>query len=225
MAMTRRHMVQGALLTVAGAVPLARRPVTHAPAWAGTPLAALLPARFGGWDSSQDEAAIVLPASYDRMSARNYDTQLARVYHRAGSADILMVVACAASQLGGLLVHRPESCYPAAGFEISFDHALAVKLGAARQVAGRYLTAQCDARIEQVLYWIRIGGDFPTTSWAEQWSAARAALGGVLADGVLVRLSTVSADAAAALPDVAGFAAELYAAAGDGGRRLLVGGA
>ncbi len=223
--MTRRHMVQGALLMAAGAVPFARRPVAQAPAWAGAPLAVLLPARFGGWDSSQDEAAIVLPASYDRMSARNYDTQLARVYHQAGRADILMVVACAASQLGGLLVHRPESCYPAAGFEISGDHAVTVKLGAGRQLAGRYLTAQCDARIEQVLYWIRIGNDFPTTSWAEQGAAARAALGGVLADGVLVRLSTVSADAAAALPDVAGFATELYAAAGDGGRRLLVGGA
>jgi EpsI family protein len=228
-ALSRREILQGGLLMAAGGLGMAAAPRAVVPIWAGG-MEALVPAHFGAWQSSSDDAAIVLPSGYDRMLSHNYDAQLARVYRRADGVEILCVIAASAAQTGGLLVHRPESCYPAAGFTILGNRLLEHPLGEnrLRRMRARFLTAQCAARIEQILYWIRIGDEFPTSSWGEQWAAVRGALkgglgGSALPDGVLVRLSVVSADAAQALPELEAFAAQMYQAAGAAGRRLLAG--
>lgn len=233
--LSRRRFTQGALFGASGLAAMAAQPVTPRPIWAESSggLPPLVPEAFAGWAGSQGEADIVLPSGYDAVTSQTYDAQLARVYRRADGSEILLVAACAAGDGAGLLVHRPESCYPAAGYRILANAVVDVPplaVGASGQVGrlramprGRFLTAQCGGRVEQILYWIRIGDEFPTDAWGQQWASASAAWHGRRADGMLLRLSLVSGDRAGALAPLLDFAGALLAAAGPRGQRLLAG--
>lgn len=218
-AMDRRHMLMGGLLAAGAGVGFWRQPVAARPLWTSQPLAQLTPDRFAGWTGSSEEAEMVLPSS-DEREGSPYDAQLARVYRRPGARDVLAVVAVTRRQSGSLRVHQPEVCYPAAGYTITATHEVALDVG--RRVAARFLTAECEGRIEQILYWIRIGTDFATSASPAQWLIMRGALRGTVPDGMLARFSVVGADADAALAQLKQFARDLVAAAGPGGRSLLV---
>lgn len=220
---SRRQWMQGVAFAATAIVPVLRQPASARPPWSGASLGSLVPDSFGQWQISREDAEIVMPEGYDAQVSSQYDAQLAHVYRGADGTQMLLVLACAAEQSGNLVIHRPESCYPAAGFTISGARDEQVPLARELTIPARYMTAQCDARVEQVLYWIRIGKTFPTSPWAEQWTAARSALQGVAADGVLVRMSCVTADPASALSQLERFASELYAAASPQGRLLLTG--
>jgi EpsI family protein len=218
--LARRKLLLAGLVAGGAGLGWRLQPAVARPIWAGQPLERLVPNRFAGWTGSDDEADIVMPSAEDQVVYRTYDGQLARVYRRSGMADVLVVVATSLRQSGSLHVHRPEQCYPAAGFRITADRA--VPIGAGRPCTARFLTAECDARIEQVLYWIRIGGGFALSAAAEQWLVTRAELAGTIPEGVLVRCSVVSADAVEALALLTGFVGDLYAAAQGPARALLV---
>ncbi len=218
----RRFLTGGALLAAAGS-GLALAPRADAPRGDLRPLPQMIPARVGAWLGSDDDGEIVLPPADERTMAGIYDRQLARVYRHRDGEEVLVVIACAASQTGGLLVHRPESCYPASGFVIGADRAVTIALAPDSAIAGRALTAESGSRIEQVLYWIRIGHDFPLTARAEQWAGVRAALRRTSVDGVLARFSVVTGDAAAGLAILRGFVAELYGASPQSARQLMAG--
>lgn len=219
-AIDRRQVLLAGLIAGGAGLGWWCQPTLARPDWARQPLARLVPERFAGWAGSADEAEIVLPSADDQGASSPYDGQLARVYRHSDAADVLMVIATSLRQSGSLHVHRPEVCYPAAGYRITADRTVQVVCG--QPVAARFLTAECEERIEQVLYWIRIGHDFSQSAAQEQWLVTRAELAGAVPDGVLVRCSVVSADASAALAQLTGFVGDLYAAARAPARALLV---
>lgn len=218
-AINRRHMLMGGLLTVGAGMGFWRQPVAARPLWTQKPLAQLAPNRFAGWTGSTEEAEMVLPSS-DEREGSPYDAQLARVYRRPGAHDVLMVVAVTQRQSGSLRVHQPEVCYPAAGYRITAMRE--VMLDLERRVAARFLTAECEGRIEQILYWIRIGAEFATSASRAQWLIMQGALEGTVPDGMLARFSVVGADPDMALTQLMQFTTELVGAAGPAGRSLLV---
>ena len=229
--MPRRRVLAGAVLGVAGGLGLALRPRAATAAWQGQPLGRLIPAQVAGWRAFGDDGEGAVATDDAGLTAGAYGAVIARLYHPpAGEAPpVLAVIAAATGQTGGLLVHRPESCYPGAGFAIVADRPQPIALGDGRSLAGRFLTARNGAHIEQVLYWIRVGPWFPVTALAEEAAAIRAAISsvgvsGVGADGVLVRLSVATADADAARAQLTRFAAALHAACAPAGRALLAGG-
>jgi len=91
-------------------------------------------------------------------------------------------------------------------------------------VSARFLTAIAGERVEQVLYWTRIGAQFPTGPWAQRLAVMRSDVAGVVPDGALVRLSMVGVAPPVALALLRRFSVELYVASGDEGRALLAGG-
>jgi EpsI family protein len=216
----RRHLLLSGLVMGAAGVGWWRQPRPARPPWAGRSLAGLVPAGFAGWAGSDNDAQIVMPSAEDAAVYAVYDDQLARVYRRTGMADVLMVITTSLRQSGSLHVHRPEQCYPAAGYRITADRAVSLVSG--RPAVARFLTAECEERIEQVLYWIRIGDGFALGAAQEQWLVTHAELGGLIPEGVLVRCSVVTADASAALAQLTGFVGDLHAAAQGPARALLV---
>jgi len=84
-----------------------------------------------------------------------------------------------------------------------------------------YFTASGDSRDETVMYWSRVGAEFPRR-WSEQRLAvARANLDKVIPDGLLARLSTVGEDVELNLPIMREFVVAMAAAAPPQLRRLL----
>jgi EpsI family protein len=217
----RRDVIVGAcLLGAAGAayVGFPRRSIV---AVRGS-IKDVLPPRFGDWIGAPD-TGFVTPPEDERKAAAIYDEQLTLAYRNSAGARIMLLLAYARTQSSMLMVHRPESCYPGAGFKITSDRAVSIQLAPNLPVPGRFISAQQLPRIEQVLYWTRLGNEFVASWDEERESLARQNLRGFVPDGALVRVSVVDVDETRSRDLLLQFVAELYQACGEQGRALLRG--
>ena len=216
--LSRRHFVVGGTFVVASAVGFARQPVAERPLISPARFNGWVPTNFGGW-ALVGSSGVVLPPP-DTLSGRLYDDLVTRVYRGPG-ADVMMLLAYNNRQDGVLQVHRPEICYPVGGFTLTQTKRLAVgALG--RQVPANVFTATSPDRIEQVIYFTRLGNSYPRT-WAEQRLAVvKQNLAGQIPDGVLMRVSLLSADESAAIATLQAFIRAFVAACAPPLQKLLV---
>jgi EpsI family protein len=184
------------------------------------PIAELVPGRLGPW-TVEPNADILIPRG-DAGDVEVYDELLTRVYVHLPAAPVMLVVAYGSSQAGTTQLHRPEVCYPAAGFQLQNRPELRLPLDAGGTLAARTMTATNAERVEQILYWSRVGRDFPTGSATQRWSLLRQSFSGTVPDGALVRMSTITNDYRAAMAILLPFARTLLALPGPA-RQLLTG--
>lgn len=220
---SRRDALLGGVLLLTAAATWARLPSRRIVAITQGEVANTIPMQVGDWAGSID-SDLVMPPEDERKAANIYDEQVLRSYVRDGNSDeIMFVLAYDRNQSGMLMVHRPESCYPGSGFTITADEPVTIPLASGINAKGRFLSTQREDRIEQVLYWTRLGNEFPN-SWDEERSfLAFQNLRGLAPDGALVRLSLINADAEAARKQLTHFATELFTASGRVGRAVLGG--
>lgn len=215
----RRQLILGTALLATAGVANALRP-SNAPA-ATIDLLRAIPLALGPY--RYDSAiALVLPDAGE-ISQRIYDQVLTRSYVAAGRPAVMLVVAYGAAQDAGLALHRPDACYPAAGYHIAATRQVDARPGAVAPVPATLLTATRQDRIEQVLYWTRIGERFPTSALTEKLDILRANLSGERPDGMLVRVSVEDRDPATALDQLRRFVATLLVAVDPMTRARLVG--
>ncbi len=158
----------------------------------------------------------------DQLANALYAQLLTRIYVSDDLPAIMLLIAQSPAQDGVLQMHRPEYCYPAGGFSLSGRNRQLVEMTNGQIVPTTVFTASSPDRTEQLLYWTRVGHGLPT-SWMEQRLAvAKANVMGYIPDGVLVRASTISTDAAA-LDIVIRFVRELVSTMAPRNREVLVG--
>jgi EpsI family protein len=220
--MSRRDAGLGLLFALTAGVTYARLPRQPVMALEDGTVSSAVPKTAGPWAMVPD-ASFVLPPEDERKAAAVYEQQLMRSYGTGEAAPIMLLIAYDRTQSGMLMVHRPESCYPGSGFTITDERDVVIPLAPNVVAPGRFLSTVRDVRTEQVLYWTRVGNDFPV-SWDDQRrTLAMQNLSGLIPDGVLVRLSVIDADADAALAAMMRFARTLFAASAAPGRALLAG--
>ncbi|MBY9064667.1 EpsI family protein [Sphingomonas yunnanensis] len=213
----RRALLGGAFLLTAG-VAAARVPGHHIDLLGKRKLDPLIPARVGPW-SFYSKSGLVTPPP-DQLSDLLYSQLLTRVYLAPDELPIMLLMAQSSGQTGVLQVHRPEYCYPAGGFKLTDRAVRSVPLPGG-QLDATVMTARADNRVEQLMYWTRVGRDMPL-SWAQQrWSVARANLRGDVPDAILVRISTLTNDREAGMATLAAFTRALFAAVPADVRRVL----
>jgi len=209
----RRSVGLAACLVVAALASLWLRPgvSAEAEARAQVPLESLFPkeisvqpdgaahAQGSVWRLDPVASGMVRPAFEAARRFQMYDQVLERTYVHPSGQRVMLSVAYGRQQSVGLQMHRPEVCYRAGGFRVSdvtpgtltlSDLPEALTLPVVR------LIAALPERPEPITYW-RLLGDEPVsderTLKAKQLIAGLAHRG--LADGLLVRLSTIDADA------------------------------
>jgi EpsI family protein len=217
----RRSLILGSLF-MAGAA--ARAAVAIGPrrvAAARPPLAGTLPHQIGDRSIALAEAP-VLPQR-DATIDRIYDDFIVRSYRGPGLAPITMLIAYGSNQDGGLELHRPENCYPPYGYVLDGLQPVRLTLPSGHKIMATIATATRNGISDQLLFWTRIGPDFPTSRWETDMSIARAALRGEIPDGVLVRMSMRTTQPEQATLILAAFARDLVRSAPDVVRRMLVG--
>jgi EpsI family protein len=124
-------------------------------------------------------------------------------------------------QDGLLQLHRPEVCYPVGGYKLTDTQISDFTIMPGQSIPIRSFTADSDSRVEQVMYWTRVGDVMPT-SWAEQrWAVVRANLAGAIPDGILVRVSAIDLDMKASMALLQDFAQSMAQAARPDVRKLL----
>lgn len=218
---SRRELLLGGMLLTATAGAVFAQPRTAAGTVGPTPrvFAAAIPSRIGPY-SRREADEIVMP-DRDSDSLTVYQQYIARTYAGPGLAPISMLIAYGAAQDYTLQLHRPESCYPPAGFALSPSRRLT--LPGTPVIDAVTLAAQRIDRNDRLLYWTRVGDAFPDSLWDQRWVTVRALLARRVPDGVLVRLSTADDDPAA-LAALVRFNAMLLASVAPVARALLLGG-
>ncbi len=182
----------------------------------------LVPQQIGPWTASHYEP-VVIPRG-EEPEGLSYDSVVTRYYVSESALPIMLLIAYGSAQTGETQLHRPEVCYVAAGFKMHGWPNVILQT-AERRIDARVLTATAPGRTDQILYWTRVGGEFPTTSVEQRWSTLRQTLRGSIPDGVLVRISVDEEDRATAMQFMRTFAADLLSSGGPRLREILEGAA
>ena len=182
----------------------------------------LFPSRFGLWRVDEAMKAFVRPASVQAKRYRIYDQVLERSFlHESGQA-VMLSVAYGSEQSAGLQLHRPEVCYQAGGFEVRDTHAAVLALDDRRLPVTR-LHAELPGRPEPITYWTLLGGMVVADASSFRLRRLSFAARREVADGMLVRVSSIDPDAARAFELHQSFAQEMVRAMASADRAKVVG--
>ena len=153
----------------------------------------MIPKQFGEWKLDETIAPLMVSPEVQAKLDKIYNQTLTRNYINGKGELIMLSIAYGGRQSTSMQVHRPEMCYPAQGFQVGsvskdFIDASGTKLPVMKLVATQ------GPRIEPITYWVMIG-DSPVRGGLEQ-SLARVKYGltGKIPYGILIRVSTISAN-------------------------------
>jgi len=206
----RRKFLVGLLFCSAAGLAAWRRPRRHLDYLGSEKLEDLVPKTIGPWTFVSASGLVVPPD--DKLSKALYSEVLTRVYSDGEDASIMLLLAQSGGQTGFLQVHRPEICYTAGGYHISSVTPHVIRAGQTFIPAMSIDAAAGGGAPEHIVYWTRIGNRMPT-NWREQKLAvAEQNLEGIIPDAILVRVSSVNTDGAAARATIDAFVRELLAA-------------
>ena len=221
---TRRDALRlGAAMAGAAAVAWWLRP--SAPKAGERPevhLDAILPNQFGEWSLDREAAAFVRAADARGRQVGFYDQVLERTFVHTSGARVMLSVAYLGTQSSDMQLHRPEVCYRAGGFRVGelIDDRLEL---AGRSVPVTRLVASMPGRPEPITYWTVVDGE-AVSARAQGWLDRLQRMGQRrAAAGLLVRISTIDPDSAAAFRLHARFAAGMTQALAPAQRDFVTG--
>lgn len=151
-----------------------------------------IPLTIGSWEVTPSNAVVLPPPQEGTLAAELYSQQVSRLYVSPTDIPVMMVIAYGDTQSDSLQLHRPEVCYAAVGFEIRDSRRVDIPVVADASLPARALFARSNDRQEPIIYWTRIGDFLPASGTDQRVMRLRTEIKGYLADGVLVRLSTVA---------------------------------
>lgn len=193
-------------------VPLESLFPKEIPTWVDGPAGA----QRSAWRLDPVASGMVRPAFEAARRFQMYDQVLERTYVHPSGQRLMLSVAYGRQQSVGLQMHRPEVCYRAGGFRVSDVTPGTLALPGADAPLNLpvvRLLATLPERPEPVTYW-RLLGDEAVRD--ERTLKAKQLISGLsrhgLADGLLVRLSTIDAQADAGWRWQEAFARDLAAA-------------
>ena len=153
-----------------------------------------IPTQFGDWHLDEAGSRAIVSPDMEQELAKFYSETVSRTYVNSKGDRVMLSLAYGGDQGRALQVHKPEVCYEAQGFKITYDNKARIH-SSSGEVPVRRLVAIQGPRTEPITYWIR-SGDTIVTGWYEQ-NKARLKAGlfdGLIADGLLVRVSTLTSE-------------------------------
>ena len=198
------------------------KPVPDPQASKAPRLDALLPVQVGDWRADPGAELLVKPPSRDGRVHGIYDQVLERTYVDPQGRRLMLLAAQGSEQSAGLQLHRPEVCYPSNGFKVQALERVVLR-PQGHPLPGTRLHATLPGRSEPITYWMLLGGEPVADSTDFRLRQIRLGLRRRLAEGLLVRLSSIDTDAAAAYAQHVRFADVLAAALPAQARARLMG--
>lgn len=183
----RRGLLIGTGLAAAGGIYYARPPMRLAMPFKQEHFSAAIPAKVGQWTSRKSQELVLPPQDDSNALYENLET---RIYEGAGLPTIMLLIAFSSKQQNDIHVHRPEVCYPAAGFPILWTRPAQISL-ASKSLTGRELLADRGGLQERIFYWVRVGHAFPISWFQQRLTMAVQNLQGEVPDGALFRASAI----------------------------------
>ncbi|MFJ3058472.1 exosortase B [Herbaspirillum sp. NPDC087042] len=189
-------VMAGMLVSVATAHALAPHEQTTVKT---APFSTFVPERFGDWravPSPYLQIGTALQEGTGRSAEQPYDDELARTYVNRRGEQVMLALAYAHEQMQDVKIHPPEVCYVAQGFTLTDRQPLTLRAADGTAIEGRRFLARNGDRLEPVSYWVRIGDAMPVGGLAARTTIFRQGMQGRIADGILVRASSLVSDRA-----------------------------
>ncbi len=174
-------------------------------------LESMIPTAFGDWSEDTNVPVQVVAPDQARLLNKIYNQTLSRTYVNSKGERVMLSVAYGGDQSDGTRAHRPEVCYPAQGFQLLSgadgvlqlpDHPLRV----------RKLLAKLGGRNEPITYWITVGERVALSGPEQKLAQLSYSTRGIVPDGMLVRVSSIDADAQRAYGVQGEFVSEMASA-------------
>lgn len=185
-------------------------------------LETLFPAAFGDWALDTRAPAQLVSPDTAALLNKIYNETLSRVYVNRRGDRVMLSVAYGGDQSDGTRAHRPEVCYPAQGFQVQGSREDVVSLPSS-QLPVRRLVAKLGNRIEPITYWVVVGDSIALSGTEQKLAQLSYGFKGVVADGMLVRVSTIGGESAREFAVQQGFIADLWGALNLNQRKRVVG--
>ena len=156
-------------------------------------LETMIPESFGEWKI--DTSIVPLLPSPELLAKleKIYNQTLARTYINGKGQHIMLSIAYSDDQNEGMNIHRPEVCYPAQGFDLLKTVAGELVTQYGKLPVTRVL-AQQRTRNEPITYWVIVGDKITYFGLPHKLAQLRYGLTGKVADGMLVRVSSIDRD-------------------------------
>lgn len=206
----RREFMIGAMGAGAFGIAEYLKPRRTVRLFSGITLEEAVPRNFGTWREHLG-GGVVVPTTPDSLADRLYSATLSRIYfpENEQGPPVMLLIAYGGEQSDLLQLHRPEACYPAVGFGITQREMGDVPLAGGGKVPAVFLSASGQDRLEDIVYWTRLGEALPRTASEQRSDRLKAAMQGTTGDGILVRASTIRFSDKPAWPYLAAFLEEL----------------
>ena len=202
-------LIIGVMMVLSGALTMALTPTTRvADQQERFDLEVMIPEKFGDWKIDKSILPLQVDAEVQAKLDKIYNQTLARTYVNSLGEHIMLSIAYGGDQSDNLAVHKPEVCYYVQGFEIvnTFSDELFTQYG---KLPIKRLLANKGNRSEPITYWITIGNKAVFPGFDQKLQQLRYGLTGSVPDGMLVRISSISADESKAYRLQAGFIQDL----------------
>ncbi len=129
------------------------------------------------------------------MIEKIYTQTLSRTYLNNRGYRIMLAIAYGDDQRDSMQMHYPEVCYPAQGFSLHSKQTGTLATANGLIPVTRILT-NLGQRNEPVTYWTTVGDQVFQGSIQKKLTEMRYGLNGKIPDGMLVRISSIDAEAA-----------------------------
>lgn len=173
-------------------------------------LVAQVPVAFGDWEVDDSIVPIAPSPEVQKSLDALYSATLARTYRNRSGQRVMLSIAYGSDQSSeATSVHRPEFCYSAQGFRVTEAGESTVVLDEYSLPVQRLIARQ-GQRLEPITYWITIDEEATLPGLSRKLEQLRYGLQGKIPDGMLVRISTVDTDEAAAFKVQEDFVRSLY---------------
>ena len=197
-----------AMAATAAAAPMLKPVPDSKPA---ADLEAVVPATFGDWRVDPEVIPVSVAPDVQSKLDRIYRQIVSRTYVNSRGERMMLTVAHGGDQSDALKAHRQEACYAAQGFEIrGLQHGTVSTAG--RTIPVTRMLAVRGERSEPVTYWFTMGDRVVLGRLERLRVQVENGLAGRVPDGMLVRVSSLSADPAGAFAAQESFITSILAA-------------
>lgn len=158
-------------------------------------LESMIPMQFGKWHMIKERGQPIVSPDVQASLDKVYNQTLTRTYANNKGEHIMLSIAYGSDQTDAVQVHLPEGCYSGQGFAVSNKTKTTMQTLYGQIPVSRLIATQ-GQRNEPISYWVVIGGEVTRDLWEMKSTKLRYGFKGVIADGILVRISSITPDAA-----------------------------
>ena len=160
-------------------------------------LESMIPESFGDWKVDRSVLPVMPPPEQQAVIDKTYDQTLARTYVNSLGTRVMLSIAYGGNQHEGMNTHRPEICYPSQGFQLHSSKPDSLEV-LGRKLPLQRVVASQGSRYEPISYWVVVGDELSAFGIRHKLTTLKYGLTGRIPDGMLIRVSTINRDEAAA---------------------------